>query len=57
MLRPEEFDLWLDPDFHQVEAFQGMMKSHISAPLICEPVIGPQNLQIVGDVETIHADG
>jgi len=56
MLRPEELDLWLDPDFHQVDAFQGMMKTHISAPLICEPVISPQHLQIVGEVETINSD-
>lgn len=56
MLRPEEFDLWLDPDFHQVDAFQGMMKTHISAPLVCEPVMGPQKLVPVGEVETIPAD-
>jgi len=56
MLRPEEFDLWLDSDFHQVDAFQGMMKTHISAPLVCEPVMGPQKLVPVGEVETIPAD-
>jgi len=57
MLRPEEFDLWLDPDFHQVDAFQGMMKTHIPAPLVCEPVVSPQRLERVGEIETISADG
>lgn len=56
MLRPEEFDLWLDPDFYQVDAFQGIMKPHIPAPLACEPVRSPQQLEIVGKVETISMD-
>ena len=57
MLRPEEFDLWLDPDFHQVGAFQGMMRTHIPAPLVCEPVQSPERLQVAGEPQIIPADG
>ncbi|PXX89128.1 DUF159 family protein [Marinobacter vulgaris] len=56
MLRSGDFDMWLDPDFHQVEAFQGLMKTHIPAPLVCEPVKGVQNLERVGEAELLPAD-
>lgn len=56
MLRPEEFDLWLDPEFHQVDAFQSLMKTHISAPLVCEPVRSTELLEPIGEVEVIPAD-
>lgn len=56
MLRPGDFDMWLDPDFHQVEAFQGLMKTHIPAPLVCEPVKGVKNLERVGEAEVLPAD-
>lgn len=56
MLRPDEFDLWLDPGFHQTDAFQGLMKTHISAPLVCEPVRSPRVLEVVGEAEVISAD-
>jgi len=57
MLRPEEFDLWLDPDFHHTDAFADLMKSHISAPLVCEPVASTASLAPIGAVEVIPADG
>ncbi|RMJ01608.1 hypothetical protein DOQ08_03190 [Marinobacter litoralis] len=56
MLRPKEFDLWLDPHFHQVEAFQKLLKTRIPVPLVCEPVRGPKDLKLVGDVEVIPSD-
>ncbi|SFR48077.1 Putative SOS response-associated peptidase YedK [Marinobacter daqiaonensis] len=56
MLRPEDFDAWLDPDFHQVDAFQGLMRPHIPVPLICEPVNSPKDLKPVGEPERIEAD-
>jgi len=56
MLRPADFDMWLDPDFHQTDAFQGLMKSHIAAPLVCEPVRGPNDLAPAGDAEVLEAD-
>ena len=56
MLRPEEFDLWLDPEFHHVDAFQSLMKTHISAPLVCEPVRSTKLLEPVGEAEILLAD-
>lgn len=56
MLRPNDFDMWLDPTFHQVDAFQSLMKSHIPAPLVCQPVKGPKDLTPVGDAEVLPAD-
>ena len=56
MLRPDDFDMWLDPDFHQVDAFQSLMKSHIPAPLVCQPVKGPNDLTPVGEAEVLPAD-
>ncbi len=57
MLRPEELDLWLDPDFHHTDAFAGLMQSHISAPLMCERVANTASLALSGAVEVIPADG
>jgi putative SOS response-associated peptidase YedK len=56
MLRPEEFDHWLDPDFYQTEAFQPMMRTHISAPLVCEPERSTQPLEPTGEAQVIAAD-
>lgn len=56
MLRPDDFDLWLDPEFHQVDAFQKLMKTHIPAPLVCEPVSNPNDLRRTGEVEILEAD-
>jgi hypothetical protein len=56
MLRPEEFDFWLDSGFHQVEAFQKLMKTHLPAPLVCEPVRSPKDLELVGEPELLPAD-
>lgn len=56
MLRPEEFDLWLDPGFHQVDAFRNLMKTHIPAPLVCEPVRSPKDLKPVEKPELLPAD-
>ncbi len=56
MLRPDDFDLWLDPDFHQVDAFQKLMKTHIPAPLVCEPVQSPDDLRPAGSTELLAAD-
>lgn len=56
MLRPVDFDAWLDPDFHQVDAFQGLMRTHIPVPLVCQPVRSPTDLEPVGEAELIEAD-
>jgi putative SOS response-associated peptidase YedK len=56
MLRHEDFDMWLDPDFHQTDAFQGLMKSHIPAPLVCEPVKTTKDLTPIAQAEIIAKD-
>ncbi|VVT03042.1 Putative SOS response-associated peptidase [Marinobacter salarius] len=56
MLRPADFEAWLDPHFHNVDAFQGLMRSHIPAPLVCQPVRSPKDLEPVGEAEVIPAD-
>jgi len=56
MLRADDFELWLDPDFHQVEAFQNLLRTHIPAPLVCEPINSPTNLGCVGEPEELAAD-
>lgn len=56
MLRPDEFDLWLDPGFQETGAFQGLMRTHIPAPLVCEPVRSVTMLESVGCAEVIPAD-
>src|SRR5690606_11737810 len=38
MLQPQDFDLWLDPDFDQVDAFADLMKPHIAQDLEVVPV-------------------
>jgi len=56
MLRPNDFELWLDPDFHQVEAFHRLLKTHIPCPLVCEPVQSTTNLGLAGEPEELAAD-
>lgn len=56
MLRPDDFELWLDPDVQQVDAFQTLMTTHIPAPLVCEPVHSPRDLRQVGKAELLAAD-
>lgn len=56
LLEPKDFDAWLDPDFHQVEAFADLMKTHIPMPLVCQPISDPKTLQPIGEPEVIPAD-
>ncbi|WP_345790094.1 SOS response-associated peptidase family protein [Marinobacter caseinilyticus] len=56
MLRPSDFDAWLDPTFTQTDAFQGLMKTHIPAPLVCQPVNNPNDLTPTADAEVLAAD-
>jgi len=56
MLRPGDYDLWLDPAFHQVDAFQSLMQTHIPAPLVCVPVRSPKDLIPVREAELLPAD-
>lgn len=56
MLEAKDFDLWLDPDFHDVDAFADLMRTHIHAPLVCQPIRDPKTLEPVGEAEIIPPD-
>lgn len=56
MLSPQDFDLWLDPDFDQVDAFADLMQPHIAMDLQVVPVDSPKTLSPVGEAELIPAD-
>ncbi|MFE8071802.1 SOS response-associated peptidase family protein [Marinobacteraceae bacterium S3BR75-40.1] len=56
MLRQADFDAWLDPDFHDTNAFQDLLHTRISVPLVVEPVDSPNRLQPVGAEEVIAED-
>lgn len=56
MLRPEDFDLWLDPDLTNTDPLQHLLKSRIPLSLSVEPVKSPDSLEVMGEVETIDAD-
>jgi len=56
MLRPEDFDLWLDPEFYHADAFVHLMKTHIPAPLVCEPVRSTKDLTPVAASEVLSPD-
>ena len=56
MLRPGDFDFWLDPLFYQVDAFHRLMQTHIPAPLLYEPLCSPDDLRPAGSAELLAAD-
>lgn len=56
MLRPEDYDLWLDPHLHNTDPFQDLLKSQIRVPLRVVPVRSPERLESVGAEEMIAAD-
>ena len=56
MLKPEDFDSWLDPHLTNTDPLQHLLKTRIGVPLAVEPVKSPENLDIAGEVEKIEAD-
>tara|TARA_R110000823_G_scaffold43963_2_gene113959 strand:+ start:2580 stop:3038 length:459 start_codon:yes stop_codon:yes gene_type:complete len=48
MLKPEDFDMWLDPNLTNTDPFQHLLKGHISEPLSVEPIKSPANMERVG---------
>lgn len=56
MLQEKDFDLWLDPHFTDVEAFVDLMRSHIPAPLVCQPISDPKSLEPTAPAEIIPPD-
>lgn len=56
MLRPEDFELWLDPKLTNTDPLQHLLKTRIGEPLSVEPIKSPEKLEIAGEVEKIEAD-
>lgn len=56
MLEPGDFDMWLDPNFTQVEAFADLLQPRLRRPLLVTLIDSPKTLLPVGEVELIGAD-
>ncbi|GAB3246208.1 SOS response-associated peptidase [Chitinimonas naiadis] len=56
MLEPADFDMWLDPNFKQIEAFAHLLLPVLRHELLVIPVNNPKDMLAVGPVETIPAD-
>jgi len=56
MLKPQDFDLWLDPDFQQLDAFADLMQPHIAVDLEVVAVDSPKTLVPIAEPESIPAD-
>lgn len=56
MLESTDFDAWLDPDFHDVEAFTDLLQPRLRRPLLVTPIESPKTLLPAGPVEVLLAD-
>lgn len=56
ILTGPDFDLWLDPNFHDVNAFNNLMATHIPSDIEVASVKAPGKLLPIGTPEIIHAD-
>lgn len=56
MLRPEDFDMWLDPFLTNTDPFQDLLKSKIRVPLKVTPIGSPAKLDELGVSEHLEAD-
>lgn len=56
MLRPEDFDMWLDPSLTNTDPFQDLLKSKIRIPLNVTPIGSPAKLDELGASEYLEAD-
>jgi putative SOS response-associated peptidase YedK len=55
MLQKDDFDLWLDPGFKDVDAFHDLLKSGIRAEVTATPVDSPKTMTVTGESELISA--
>lgn len=55
MLQPNDHDLWLDPDFKDVDAFHDLLNSGIRAEITATPVDSPTGMNVIGERELISA--
>jgi putative SOS response-associated peptidase YedK len=56
MLKPEDFDVWLDPHLTNTDPLQHLLKISIREPLLVEPIQSPAILEKAGQSEKIEAD-
>ncbi|WP_338040785.1 SOS response-associated peptidase family protein [Marinobacter iranensis] len=56
MLKPEDFDMWLDPHLTNTDPLQHLLKTSIREPLLVEPIKSPANLEKAEEGERIEAD-
>ncbi|MDX1802024.1 MAG: SOS response-associated peptidase family protein [Marinobacter sp.] len=56
MLRPGDFDAWLDPGLTSLDPFRSLFEPRIRTPLRVTPVRSPRDLANVGEEEIIDAD-
>lgn len=56
MLKPEDFDMWLDPHLTNTDPLQHLLKTSIRESLSVEPIKSPANLEKAGEGEKIEAD-
>lgn len=56
MLTRKDFDMWLDHSLTNTDPFQHLLKTHISQPLLVEPIKSPVSLEQSGEAEEIEAD-
>ena len=56
MLRPEDFDMWLDPNLTNTDPLQHLLKTQIRQPIAVEPIRSPMELEPTAEKEDIAAD-
>lgn len=56
MLEKADFDRWLDPEFKEVNAFQGLLDSGIRREVLVTPVESPASMVVAGESTRILAE-
>ncbi|MFT5349830.1 MAG: putative SOS response-associated peptidase YedK [Planctomycetota bacterium] len=55
MLKANEYDQWLDPNFNEVNAFHDLLKSGIRTEIMATPIDSPKTMKAIGESELIVA--
>ena len=55
MLEANDYDLWLDPDFNEIDAFHDLLNSGIRTEISVTPVDSPGGMKVIGERELITA--
>ena len=54
ILEADDYDLWLDPDFKDVDAFNDLLTSGIRSNINIAPVDSPKTMETIGERELIN---